>query len=103
MTVNASVANDANAGHYGGYLTVDQQDDPLKCLGMRNQSGNIFNPIRLYLFACDAKLDSADPAGGIKLKALVEIDCSCLVSLSSYKKFVPTALGTGVPSDEHAA
>ena len=70
---------------------------------MRNQSENIFDPIRQYLFARDAKLDSADPAGGIKLKALVEIDCSCLVSLSSYKKFVPTALGTSVPSDEYAA
>ena len=69
---------------------------------MRNQSGNIFNPIRQYLFAYDAKLDSADPAGGIKPKAIVEIDCSCLVSLSSYKTFVPTALGTSVPSNEHA-
>jgi hypothetical protein len=43
------------------------------------------------------------PVGGIKPKTFVEIDCSCLVSLSSYKTFVPTALGTSVPFDEYAA
>ena len=69
---------------------------------MRNQSENIFDPIRQYLFARDAKLDSADLPAASKPKTLVEIDCSCLVSLSSYKKFVPTALGTSVPSDEYA-
>src|SRR6516162_2698710 len=47
----------------------------------------------IYLFA--------EPGEGIKLKKLVETDCSCLVSISSYKKSVPTTLGTCVPSDEH--